>query len=165
MIGLFIHLIDDFIMNAFSYMTNTFVPVKEKEAFKIDSLPQIIQGADLYDKIAPVSKLTGKRENALVLLSRLGNNPEYSRALQALLTELPTIKSDPRLNDEMRIDLMASRLATGTPAEDDATRKYLESIADVLFKDSPQKVVDAVKDNQIEFKPTDGDVVDNGVNV
>ena len=158
------YLIDDFIMNAFSYMTNTFVPFKEKETLENNSLPQIIQGADLYDKIAPVSKLTGKRENALVLLSRLGNNPEYSRALQALLTDLPTIKSDPRLNDEMRIDMMASRLATGTPAEDDATRKYLESIADVLFKDAPQKVVDSVKDGKIDFTPSDGTVVDDGIN-
>ena len=122
------------------------------------SVPVIIEGSDLYDKIAPVSELTGKRENVVTVLSRLAHNPEYSRAINALLQEIPTIKSDPRLNDDDRIDLMMSRLSTGTPAEDDAVRSYLESVSDVLFKGAPQKVVDAVKDNQIDFKPADANV-------
>lgn len=121
-------------------------------------VPVIIEGADLYDKIAPVSELTGKRENVVTVLSRLSHNPEYSRAINALLQELPTIKSDPRLNDDDRIDLMMKRLSTGTPAEDDAVRSYLESVSDVLFKNAPQKVVDAVKDGQIDFKPADANV-------
>lgn len=124
------------------------------------NVPVIIEGSDLYDKIAPVSELTGKRENVVTVLSRLAHNPEYSRAINALLQEIPTIKSDPRLNDDDRIDLMMKRLSTGTPAEDDAVRSYLESVSDVLFKGAPQKVVDAVKENQIGFEPSDANVED-----
>lgn len=107
--------------------------------------------------------MTGRRENPLLLLQKLDSNPAIARALQKLLPEIPIIRSDKRLNDEDRINLIMSRLSTGTPAEDDATRMYLESIADVLFKNAPQAFKEEVKDN-ISFTPADGKTIDDGIN-
>lgn len=150
-------------MNSFSFVTNTFC---DSEVFVPDTSanPRIIEGADLYDKVAPVSSLTGRRENPLLLLQKLDANPAIARALQQLLPEIPSIRFDKRMNDEDRINLIMSRLSTGTPAEDDATRLYLESIADVLFKNAPQAVKEDVKDS-ISFTPSDGKTIDDGVNV
>lgn len=129
--------------------------------------PQIIEGADLYDAVAPVSSLTGRRENVVSLLSRLQSDPEMSRVMNALLQELPSVKSDPRLTDEDRINLLSERLSVGTPAEDDAVRRRLESVADVLFAGAPQAVKDAVSDGKISFNPEDAaspqPVIDSGV--
>lgn len=150
-------------MNSFSFVTNTFV--EEQDVFVPDTSqnPVIIEGADLYDKVAPVSELTGRRENPLLLLRKLDANPAIARALQKLLPEIPSIRTNPRMNDDDRIDLIMSRLSTGTPAEDDATRLYLESIADVLFKNAPQAVKEDVKDS-ISFTPSDGKTIDDGIN-
>lgn len=129
--------------------------------------PLIIEGADLYDAIAPVSSLTGRRENVVSLLSRLQSDPEMSRVMNVLLQELPSIQSDPRLTDEDRINLLTERLSVGTPAEDDAVRRRLESVADILFANSPHVVKDVVSDGKISFNPEDAaspqPVIDSGV--
>lgn len=150
-------------MDSFSFVINTFC---DSEVYVPDTSanPRIIEGVDLYDKVAPISSLTGRRENPLLLLQKLDANPSISRALQQLLPEIPSIRSDRRMNDDDRINLIMSRLSTGTPAEDDATRLYLESIADVLFKNAPQFVKEDVKDS-ISFTPTDGKTIDDGINV
>lgn len=150
-------------MESFSFVTNTFC---DSDIYVPDTSenPRIIEGADLYDKVAPISSLTGRRENPLLLLKKLDSNPAISRALQQLLPEIPSIRYDKRMNDDDRINLIMSRLSTGTPAEDEATRLYLESIADVLFKNAPQAIKEDVKDS-ISFTPTDGKTIDDGINV
>lgn len=95
--------------------------------------PNIIEGVEIYELLCPVSKLTGHRENPLSLLKSLMNDSVKSRQLDAFLQELPTIDAPRGLADDELVDMMMERLSTGTPAEDDKYRTYLESVAgDIL---------------------------------
>lgn len=91
------------------------------------SAPAVIEGADVLDAVCPVSSLTGNRMSIYEAMQMVGNE-KYSRAIEQLLPEVPTIMSDPRLTDDDRVDLMVSRLATGSASEDARVREQLASI-------------------------------------
>lgn len=73
-----------------------------------------------------------------------------SRLLDALLQELPVIKSDNSISDEDKFATLASRLQTGTPYENEQLVYQLQKVADVLFPQEVQQsekiVFDAAKD-------------------
>lgn len=100
----------------------------------VDGEKHLIDGADVYDKLCPVNKLTGCRENPLSLLSSLVNDPVRGNLLRGILDELPTIASNSQLSDDDKIDMLMCRLSTGAPAEDDLFRAKLEKIAAPLFE-------------------------------
>lgn len=75
----------------------------------------VIDGADIYEKLCPVSKLTGKRESPFKLLQKLSGAD--SALLNSVLQELPTVDSNPNLTDADRAQFLSLRLCDGTPAE------------------------------------------------
>lgn len=98
------------------------------------SVPALIEGFDALDSVCPVSSLTGNRMSIYEAMQMLGND-KYSRALESMLQEIPAIMSDSRLSDDDRVDMMVSRLNTGSPSEDAVVREQLSKIVSD-FKDS-----------------------------
>lgn len=115
-------------------------------------IPVVIEGKQELETLLPVSKLTGRREDPLMLLKMQFSKD--SRLLDALLQELPVIQSDPNISDEDRFSTLASRLSTGTPYENEQLVYQLEKVADVLFpeqvKESEKIVFDAANDVGVE---------------
>lgn len=116
---------------------------------------RILEGSVELETLLPVSKLTGRREDPIMLLKMQFSKD--SRLLDALLQELPTIQSDPNISDSDRFDVLAQRLATGSPAEDDALRSELLRVSDMLFPEQKKAVEQEIerKVSDIDFKGTE----------
>lgn len=132
-------------MNTNIIKTDNFYPSVECTS------PCLIEGVELYKQVAPISKLTGKRENPINLLRKItAGDSARARLLDSVLQDIPAIKSDPRLSDADRTALLGKRLAIGTPAEDELFMRDLENISDVLWygakQPKPKEVVDPVKE-------------------
>ena len=98
------------------------VEVKEFVTSVCLDVPDVVlDGAELYDTLCPVNKLTGHRSSVFKLLGKLTG--AKADLLNAVLQELPTIQSDPRLSDQDRVDYLVSRLSTGTPEEQHSTNQ------------------------------------------
>lgn len=99
---------------------------------KVD-LPTIIEGADVFDVLCPVSKATGHRENPLSLLTKV-LPPDKERLASLILQEIPAIQSEnPRISDAEAIDMCVSRFSSGSKYEDAQVREALFKAADLLF--------------------------------
>lgn len=96
--------------------------------------PALFEGWDALESVCPVSSLTGNRMSIYEAMQMVGNE-KYSRAIDALLPEIPAIMSDARLSDDDRVDMMVSRLSTGSTSEDTRLREQLSQIVSD-FKDS-----------------------------
>lgn len=119
--------------------------------------PSICDGILEYDTLCPVSKLTGHRESPITLL-KMALGDKDSRLLNAVLQELPTVQQMQGVSDEDKLQLLASRLNTGTFAEQDELVESLRGVCDVLFPDQPDKV-EGVQQT-IEFNNGDGQLND-----
>lgn len=109
------------------------------------SAPDIIEGAELYDSVCPVSKLTGKRVNPLTLIGLISG--AKADVLNALLQDLPVLRSDSRLSDNDRVDFLVSRLSSGSPAEDAImAEKFMNDLEALGLS---QKQIDTVQNNSI----------------
>lgn len=129
---------------------------KDSKVVKVD-LPTIIEGAEVYDCLCPVSKKTGHRENPLSLLVKV-LPPDKARLAASILQELPSIRQEyPNISDGDAIDLCVDRLSSGSPYEDGLVRDALLNVADVLF---PESVADQVE-KQMDVNPDAAQVVDN----
>lgn len=115
------------------------------------STPVVIEGAELYDSICPVSKFTGKRCNPLSLLGLLTG--AKAEVLNSILQELPTIKFDPKLSDQDRVDFIVERCSTGSPAEDALMAERLMNDLEALGLSSKQ--AEKFVDPSISFAPED----------
>lgn len=99
---------------------------------KVD-LPIIIEGADVFDVLCPVSKATGHRENPLSLLTKV-LPPDKERLASLILQEIPAIQSEnPRISDADAIEMCVSRFSSGSKYEDGQVREALFKAADLLF--------------------------------
>lgn len=132
-----------------------FVPSNWDKPISVDPIvkevPSLIDGVEILDTICPVSKLTGHRTNPLTLLGAVTDG--NARLLQAVLAELPAVQSDPRVSDEDKLDLLVSRLDTGTFADMDVVRDALASISDSLFvksevKETAEKQIISFEENK-----------------
>lgn len=112
--------------------------------------PKVVDGIQVINTLTPVSKLTGKRESIMSVLTKVGNDPAKARLIQPLIQELPTVRSM-KGTDEDRVSVLMSRLDTGQPVEDAAFAKSLMSMTDILFKDIPQSRRQAVSKETISF--------------
>lgn len=112
---------------------------------------EVIEGAELFDVVAPVSKFTGHRENPLSLLGKLTG--AKADVLNAVLQELPTVASDPRLTDEDRVAYIVERCSSGTPAEDALMAERLMNDIDALGLRNTE--VDNFSDSSIQFEKSD----------
>lgn len=127
--------------------------IKSSSLRPFSDAPVVIEGFREIETLCPISHLTGKRENPLSLLAKITDAGKASM-LAGLLQQLPNENSDSRLSDSDRISVLAERLSTGVPAEDERFRARLESIADVLFyKPAVRSEVD--DNSNIEFTPDD----------
>lgn len=96
-------------------------------------LPTIIEGADVFDVLCPVSKATGHRENPLSLLTKV-LPPDKERLASLILQEIPAIQSEnPRISDADAIEMCVSRFSSGSKFEDGQVREALFKAADLLF--------------------------------
>lgn len=130
-------------------------PVVEDSVFKSE-LPSLIDGADVINTLAPVSKKTGIRENLLSLLRKVVADPAKQALLQSALQELPTDNTQANMTDSQKVEFLAMRLSTGSPSEDDFFRSVLED----LVADLPSAVRQSVSkevDKTIEFNANDAD--------
>lgn len=115
-------------------------------------LPPVIEGAEIFDTLCPFNKFNGHRENPLALLGKItGAN---SQLLQAVLYELPTIASDPRLTDEDRVNYLVPRLCSGTPAEQAIVADNLMKNLDALGL-SQKSSQFASESQKIDFSETE----------
>lgn len=120
----------------------------------LDVPENVIEGAEIYDTICPVSKLTGHRMSVFKLLGKLTG--AKADLLNAVLQELPTVASDPRLTDKDRADFLVSRLCSGTPAENAVIAEKIMNDLDTLGLSTKQaeKVAESVQ-STIEFNEDD----------
>lgn len=122
-----------------------FVPREIKNSF------HVIDGADVYDILCPVSKLTGFRENPLQLLSRV-LDPARARLVDSVLQELPTMKDEGnKISDSDALDMIMDRLSIGSPSEDALMRQKLSGMLDVLLPSDVRQEVE----QRIEFEGSD----------
>lgn len=126
----------------------SFNPIElEKFDWDIDA-PKVIDGVVELETLLPVSKLTGRRDDPLTILQMQFSKD--SRLLNALFQELPTVQSDASLSDDDRINMLAQRLSTGLPYEQDELVRQLSEVVDVMFprqsSDSEKIVFDAAAD-------------------
>lgn len=129
---------------------------KKLREVKVD-LPTIIEGAEVYEVLCPVSKKTGHRENPLSLLVKV-LPPDKERLAVSILQELPSIRQEYlNISDGDAIDLCVDRLSSGSPYEDGLVRDALMNVADVLF---PESVADQVE-KQMDASPDAAQIVDN----
>lgn len=91
---------------------------------------EVIEGAEVFDVVCPVSKFTGHRESAFKLLGKLTG--AKADLLNVALQEIPSLASDSRLTDEDRVAAIVDRLSTGTPAEDSLMAERLMADIDAL---------------------------------
>lgn len=122
----------------------------------LDAVP-VCDGILEYDTLCPVSKLTGHRESPITLL-KMALGDKDSRLLNAVLKELPTVQQMQGVSDEDKLQLLASRLNTGTFAEQDQLVESLRGVCDVLFPDLPDKVPEVQQ--IIEFNKSDEQTLD-----
>ena len=99
-----------------------------------DSAPVVFEGAEVIDALCPVSSLTGNRMSIYEAVQMIGNE-KFTRAIDALLPEIPSIANDSRLSDDDRVSMLMSRLDTGLPSENEAYRGYLSKIIDDFRSD------------------------------
>ena len=114
-----------------------------------DSLPFVFEGAEVLDSLCPVSSLTGNRMSIYEAVQMVGNE-KFSRAIDALLPEIPAIANDSRLSDDDRVSMLMSRLDTGLSSENEEFRDYLAKIVDdfkVDVEKSLKKSDDTIKFN------------------
>lgn len=116
---------------------------------------RVIEGADVYEQLAPVNKLTGLRENPLRLLETLANSPEKSRALQTVLQELPVIASKEGVSNDDMLEFMEREFCTGTPAENELWCERLEALSDGIFSALGVSKPDVKPDSVISFEKGD----------
>ena len=147
------HVFNVFIMKRNPFNLPSHVVYNDCES-PIDNNPAICEGADIYDVLCPVSKLSGVRENPLLLLSRV-LSPDKARYIDMILQELPNIPTNQDISDDDALDMVVSRLNIGSPAEDDAVRVQLSRVVDVLL---PQRAVEVPKPAD---KPSIDNVLDN----
>lgn len=112
---------------------------------------EVIEGVELLDVVAPVSKFTGHRENPLSLLGKLTG--AKADVLNAVLRELPVVASDPRLSDEDRVAYIVERCSSGTPAEDALMAERLMNDIDALGLRNQGDV--KLSDSSIKFESHD----------
>lgn len=120
-------------------------------------VPIIIEGADVFDVLCPVSKKTGHRENPLSLLVKV-LPPDKERLASLILQEIPSIQQEnPNISDSDAIDMCVQRFSTGTPYEDQQIRSALFDAADVLFPQMSEEQKLAVVEPSIAA----AEVIDN----
>lgn len=126
--------------------------VKKSDTVYVDLCeePIIIQGVLEFDTLCPVSNFTGRRGNPLSLLT-MALSDKNSRLLDSIIQELPTIR-DLDVSDDDKLNLLVSRLDTGSFAEQDALTEQLSKVVDVLFPGDPA-VANGVE-NHIQFNQT-----------
>lgn len=115
--------------------------------------PLLVEGVAEFELLCPVSKVTGHRANPLTLL-RLALSDKNSRLLDSILQEVPVVQQMQGVDDATKLELLASRLSTGTLAEQDQLVNQLEKVADVLFPKASE-VVKAVTEQSIKFESSD----------
>lgn len=103
-------------------------PIMVKE-YNPNGCPRLIDGVDIINTLAPVSKKTGMRENLLTLVRKLVNDPAKQALLYQVIQELPTDNSQANLDEASMFEFCAQRLESGTPAENE---KLLDSLQYVL---------------------------------
>lgn len=139
-------------MNNFGITRNNRNMVTRQLDVELPDAPFVIEGAEALKQLCPVSSLTGNRMSLYEAMQMVGNE-KYSRAVEQLLPELPTLMSDSRLSDDDRVATLAARLATGLPSEDDRVRESLSKIVSD-FGDLV-KANSAVNKDTIQFDPSD----------
>lgn len=122
------------------------VKVESCVCIKADKFPSVIEGAEVFDLLCPVSSETGLRENPLSLLKSLLNDPAKSRALDAILMELPSVASPKGIDNDTLLELMQPVLSAGTFYEDDKFAERLLNISsDLLMTMGIDKVDNVTK--------------------
>lgn len=125
----------------FSIIPTNKVQIEVKKFDSEKEEPFVIEGAKVFHQLMPVSKLTGQPTSLARALKQAVNNPSLSGLVNQVIQELPAIRSDSRLTDVDRLDLIIDRFSVGTPAENAVVAERLSAISDVLF---PAKASDPV---------------------
>lgn len=126
-------------------------PIEVKE-YNLNGCPCLIDGVDIINTLAPVSKKTGMRENLLTLVRKLVNDPAKQALLYQVIQELPTDNSQANLDEASKFEFCAQRLETGTPAENEKLLDSLQYVLDLqLDAEKAAAAQQALSQNGIKF--------------
>jgi hypothetical protein len=126
----------------------------------VPHLPEMsspVEGTDIIYELLPVSKVTGLRANTITLL-QMALSPKYQGLIPQILQDLPTLPSDGSLTDEDRCEMLAYRLCTGTPAENEQFTKQLMNVIGDLSPKAQESIKDG--DPNIHFNNQDAEIID-----
>lgn len=90
----------------------------------------IVEGVKELDALCPVNHVTGDRQSPLDLLD-LVLSPDRKDLLGKFLQNIKPEMSMSMLDDVSMLEILPSRLSTGTPAEDALFAKQLEKVIGV----------------------------------
>lgn len=125
-------------------------PEQEQYLPAYESSPGILEGAEIFDTICPISEETGLRENALSLLNKV-MDPSKQDLLREILQRVPTMQSEiAGMPDDEALDLLSSRFDQGTRYENDRLRSMFEQNLNVLFPERASR-----SEGTIDFSPQD----------
>lgn len=126
-------------------------PIKVK-GYNPNSCPVLIDGVDIINTLAPVSKKTGMRENLFTLVRKLVNDPAKQALLYQVIQELPTDNSQANLDEASKFEFCAQRLETGTPAENEKVLDALQYVLDLqLDAEKSAAAQQTLSQNGIKF--------------
>lgn len=145
-------------MNTHFNLANVSPLLPEKEFIpQYPETPSPVEGTDIIYELLPVSKVTGLRANTVTLL-QMALSPKYQGLIPQILQELPTIPSDGSLTDEDRCEMLAYRLCTGTPAENQLFTSQLMNVIGDLSPKAQESIKDG--DSNIQFNNADAEIID-----
>lgn len=90
----------------------------------------LVEGVKELDALCPVNHVTGDRQSPLDLLN-LVLSADRKDLLGKFLQNITPEMSMSQLDDASMLEILPSRLSTGTPAEDALFAKQLEKVIDV----------------------------------
>ena len=126
--------------------------VGSRDTYKGEFTELEVDGAKELSVLCPVSKLTGfpmSMQQAITMIS-----DKNSRLADVLMQEIPQIPQSDKLSDDEKLEMLVSRLDTGSFFENDCAMEILGDIAKEFFPKADVDKVVADKEG-IDFKPSD----------
>lgn len=131
-------------MNGSVLVAKTFNKVGNRDVYKGEFVTLEVEGAKELDVLNPVLKSTGFRGSFVDAITMVSE--KNSRLAEVLTQELPPLYSDDSISDTDKLRLLASRLDTGSFAEQDRLADALGRVAKEFLPDAKvDEVVETIK--------------------
>lgn len=115
-------------------LSKPLVSIVERPAYneRNRQLPHVLEGSDVLNQLTTIDPITGTHTDVLALLDTLSRDPAKSRLVSMVTKEIPSLSSIDA-PDEVKFDMLKTRLMTGSPSEDASFAEYLAEVAKPLY--------------------------------